>query len=183
MRLQSWDAQSRRRIASALLGKPSRYRLGTAAHSCWIPPSPVAFTLPFASDFYPTIIVLFPIIFFILLGCFSSWLVIHGLLAAGVGQGGAADPQHHHTHSGVIPRIGGVGIATGFGLTYLLCFFQLNPADNQTLMHFAVVGGAVAAFALGLIDDFRPLGAKLKLGAQILIAAAAYKCGLSIAQL
>ena len=125
--------------------------------------------------------VLFPVIFFILLGCCSSWLVIRCLLLAGVGQGGAANPQYHHTHSGVIPRIGGVGIATGFGLTYLLCFFQLNPADNQTLMHFAVVGGAVAAFALGLIDDFRPLGAKLKLGAQILIAAAAYKCGLSIA--
>ncbi len=124
---------------------------------------------------------LFPIIFFILLGCFSSWLVIHGLLAAGVGQGGAADPQHHHTHSGVIPRIGGVGIAIGFGVTYLLCFFQLNPSDNQTILHFAVVGGAVAAFVLGLIDDFRPLGAKLKLAAQILIATAAYKCGLLIA--
>jgi len=39
----------------------------------------------------------------------------------------------------------------------------------------------VAAFVLGLIDDFRPLGAKLKLAAQILIATAAYKCGLLIA--
>lgn len=123
---------------------------------------------------------LFPLLFFILLGCFASWLVIHCLLAVGFGQGGDADPQHHHTHVGVIPRIGGVGIAAGFGLTYLLCFFQLNAADNQTLMHFAVVGGAVGAFLLGFIDDFRPLGAKLKLLAQILIAVAAYKCGLSI---
>lgn len=125
---------------------------------------------------------LFPILFFILLGCFVSWLVIHCLLAVGFGQGGDADPQHHHTHTGVIPRIGGVGIAAGFGLTYLLCFFQLNADDNQTLLHFAVIGGAVGAFLLGFIDDFRPLGAKLKLLGQILIAVAAYKCGLSIDQ-
>ena len=123
---------------------------------------------------------LFPLLFFILLGCFASWLVIHLLLASGFGQGGDADPQHHHTHVGVIPRIGGVGIMAGFALTYLLCFFQLNTADNQTIMHFAVAGGAFGAFLLGFIDDFRPLGAKLKLLAQILIAVVAYKCGLSI---
>ena len=127
--------------------------------------------------------VLFPLLFFILLGCFASWLVIHCLLAVGFGQGGDADPQHHHTHVGVIPRIGGIGIVAGFGLTYLLCFFHLNSADNQTLMHFAVVGGAFAAFFLGFIDDFHPLGAKLKLLAQILIAVVAYKCGLSIDKL
>ena len=118
--------------------------------------------------------------YFILFGCFVSWFVIHGLLAAGFGQGGAVDPQHHHTHVGVIPRIGGVGIAAGFGLTYLLCFFLLNPDDNKTLLHFAVVVGAFGAFLLGFIDDFRPLGAKLKLLGQILIAVVAYNCGLSI---
>jgi len=101
-------------------------------------------------------------------------------MAFGFGQGSDADPQHHHTHTGVIPRIGGVGIAAGLGLTYLLCFFQLNAEDNRTLVHLAVVGGAVSAFMLGFIDDFRPLGAKLKLLLQILIAVAAYKCGLSI---
>ena len=122
----------------------------------------------------------FPILFFIILGCFASWLTISILLAIGFGQGGADEIQHHHTHTGVIPRIGGVGIACGFGLTYLLCFFYLNPEDNKTLMHFAVAGGAMGAFLLGFIDDFYPLGAKLKLLAQILIALAAYKCGLSI---
>lgn len=70
----------------------------------------------------------------------------------------------------------------GFGLTYLLCFFQLNVGANQAILHFAVVGGAAGAFLLGFIDDFRPLGAKLKLLAQILIAVAAYKCGLAIEQ-
>ena len=87
----------------------------------------------------------FPILFFILLGCFASWLTISILLAIGFGQGVADEIQHHHTHTGVIPRIGGVGIACGFGLTYLLCFFYLNPEDNKTLMHFAVAGGAMGA--------------------------------------
>jgi UDP-GlcNAc:undecaprenyl-phosphate GlcNAc-1-phosphate transferase len=98
----------------------------------------------------------------------------------GFGQGGDAEVQHHHTHVGVIPRIGGVGIMAGFGLTYFLCFFHLNTADNQAILHFAVVGGALGAFFLGFIDDFHPLGAKLKLLAQILIAVVAYQCGLSI---
>ena len=125
---------------------------------------------------------LFPFLFFILLGCFASWLVIHLLLASGFGQGGDGETQHHHTHTGVIPRIGGVGIVVGLGLTYLLCFFHLNGGDDQTLLHFAVVGGAAGAFLLGFIDDFRPLGAKLKLLAQILIAVIAYKCGLAVDQ-
>jgi UDP-GlcNAc:undecaprenyl-phosphate GlcNAc-1-phosphate transferase len=124
--------------------------------------------------------VLFPFLFFVLLGCFSAWLVIHCLLAVGFGQGGDADPQFHHTHTGVIPRIGGVGIAVGLGMTYLLCFLHLNADDNRTWMHFGVAGGAMAAFLLGFIDDFHPLGAKLKLLAQILIGVGAYQCGLSI---
>lgn len=123
---------------------------------------------------------LFPILFFILLGCVLSWLVISALLDCGVGQANPSNLQHHHTHSGVIPRLGGFGIAFGFGIIYLLGSLQLNPTDNQTWVHFAVGGGAIAAFVLGAIDDFRPLGAKLKLLGQILIAVLAYECGLSI---
>lgn len=126
---------------------------------------------------------LFPILFFLLLGCFASWLVVQGLLAVGFGQGGDAEPQHHHTHTGVIPRVGGVGIIAGFAVTYLLCFFLLDDTDNKTLVHYAVFGGGVAAFMLGFVDDFYPLGAKLKLLAQIIIAMVAHECGLSIDKL
>lgn len=122
---------------------------------------------------------LFPVLFFLLLGCFTAWLVIHLLLASGLGRG-AADPQHHHTHLGVIPRLGGVGLIAGLGITYLLCYFLLFPGDSRSLLHYAVFGGASGAFLLGLIDDFRPLGAKVKLLVQIGIGAAAYACGLAI---
>ena len=120
---------------------------------------------------------------FVVLGCVASWLAIYLLLASGLGQGGDGEVQHHHTHTGVIPRVGGVGIAVGFVVAYLLCFFRYNEGDNQTVMHFAVAGGAGAAFLLGFIDDFRPLGAKRKLLAQILIAVFAYMCGLEVEQI
>ncbi len=123
---------------------------------------------------------LFPSLFFLLLGCLSSWLVIHLCLMAGLGQGGDSQPQHHHTHTGVIPRIGGLGIVMGFALTYLLCFIYLDHTDNQSLIHYGIFTGAVAAFLLGFIDDFRPLGAKVKLLAQVIIAMLAHECGLSI---
>jgi len=121
-------------------------------------------------------------LFFLLLGCLASWLTIYLSLAAGLGQGGSRDLQHHHTHTGVIPRIGGLGMVVGFSLTYVLCFFYLDPSDNRSLIHFAIFAGAGAAFFLGFIDDFYPLGAKVKLIVQIIIAVAAHQCGLSIDQ-
>mgnify|MGYP005842561561 CR=1 FL=1 len=123
---------------------------------------------------------LYTALFFLLLGCLASWLVIHLLLVSGLGQGGTRDVQHHHTHTGVIPRIGGVGLIAGFGLTYVLCFIYLDSTDNRSLIHFSIFAGAGAAFLLGLIDDFFPLGAKIKLIAQVIIAVAAHQCGLSI---
>lgn len=124
-----------------------------------------------------------PILFFLLLGCFTSWLVIHYLLEKGIGQGGDLVPQHHHTHTGVIPRTGGIGLVAGFTVTYLLCFFLLDDQDNKSLIHYAVFAGGAAAFLLGFVDDMRPLGAKVKLLAQIIIAMGAHECGLSIEKL
>ena len=69
---------------------------------------------------------------------------------------------------------------TAFGLVYLLCFIFLDYRDNTSLINYAVAAGAVGAFLLGFIDDFRPLSAKTKFAAQILLAALAYYCGLSI---
>jgi UDP-GlcNAc:undecaprenyl-phosphate GlcNAc-1-phosphate transferase len=124
---------------------------------------------------------LFNILFFILLGCSVSWFTIDFLLRFKLGQSiNSTSPQHHHTHSGVIPRIGGVGIIGGFAVTYSLCFL-INDANNYfTVEHFAVLGGALGAFTLGLADDFFTLGAKPKLLLQISIALIAFYCGLSI---
>jgi UDP-GlcNAc:undecaprenyl-phosphate GlcNAc-1-phosphate transferase len=120
-------------------------------------------------------------LFFLLLGCLSSWLVIQLCLKGGMGKSPSAlIPQHHHTHEGIIPRIGGLGIIFGFALTYLLCFLMLDEGDNRSLTHYAIFAGGLASFLLGWVDDVHPLGAKLKLAGQILIACFAYACGLTI---
>lgn len=122
----------------------------------------------------------FSALFFLLLGCFASWLVIHLARGIGLGLTGSEQIQHHHTHTGVIPRIGGLGMVVGFTFTYLLCFFHLDEKDNQSLIHYSVFAGAIAAFLLGFIDDIRPLGARVKLLAQIIIALFAYHAGLEV---
>ena len=124
---------------------------------------------------------LFNILLFILLGCSVSWFITDLLLRFKIGQSiNNSLPQHHHTHSGVIPRIGGVGIISGFSAIYVVCFLLYDVSDKYAVAHFALFGGALAAFTLGLLDDFLTLGAKLKLLLQIGIAPIAYFCGLSI---
>jgi UDP-GlcNAc:undecaprenyl-phosphate GlcNAc-1-phosphate transferase len=108
-----------------------------------------------------------------------SWLAIYCFLKLNLGRSNTS-PQHHHTHTGAIPRVGGVGIAIGVLVIYLIGLLQLNAEDSKTLVHFAVFGGATASFFLGLFDDFHPLGARLKLLIQILIAVVVYKCGLAV---
>jgi UDP-GlcNAc:undecaprenyl-phosphate GlcNAc-1-phosphate transferase len=123
---------------------------------------------------------LVPALFFLLLGCFCSWLVVHLVLMAGLGRSRGGEIQHHHTHTGIIPRFGGLGIISGFSATYLLCFFLFDEMDNRSLVHYAVFAGGVGAFLLGFIDDIHPLGARIKLLAQIIIALLAHHAGLRI---
>lgn len=121
-----------------------------------------------------------PIAVYGLISGFVSWLVIYCLLKLELVRAGGVNPQHHHTNMEAIPSVGGAGIVVGFLITYLFCFFQFYIEDSETLMHLAILGGALGAFALGLIDDFYPLPAKFKFSIQILIAIIAYKCGLAI---
>lgn len=121
----------------------------------------------------------FHIAVYIFVSGITSWLVIYCLLKLKLSFNNS-NLQYHHTHSGTIPRIGGVGIILGLLVTYFLCFAWFDAEDNNSLVHFAVVSGAAGAFLLGVIDDFHPLGAKLKFLIQILIAIAVYKCGLAV---
>ncbi|MFP4157535.1 MAG: MraY family glycosyltransferase [Opitutales bacterium] len=122
-------------------------------------------------------------LFFLLLGGFISWLVIQLALLGNLGTSGSrTGPQHHHTHVGFIPRIGGLGLAAGFTCAYLLCFFYLDPQDNQTLKHYALFSGGALAFLLGFVDDLHPLGARVKLLSQVIIALLAHSAGLEISQ-
>ena len=115
-----------------------------------------------------------------IVGCLVSWLVTFYLLKFRIGRANSEKPQHHHTHTKAIPRIGGMGMVVGLLFIHLLFFIQSSYSGGTLLVHFAVMGGALASFALGIIDDFKPLGAKLKLLIQVVIAIAVYQCGLTI---
>lgn len=116
------------------------------------------------------------------LGTLASWFLIRLSLQLGLMQGVSSEPQHHHTHEGVIPRIGGVGIMAGIGLAFAVCFFLSDWQGDTLIAHMGLFVGAIGAFALGLIDDVKCLGAKLKLLIQISLAVFAYACGLQIDQ-
>lgn len=125
---------------------------------------------------------LFPVLFFLLLGCFVSWLSIYISILIGMGASRSQQIEHHHTHTGFVPRIGGLGIVVGFTTTYFLCFFLLDERDNQSLIHFSIFAGGAGAFILGFADDIHPLGAKVKLLSQIIIALFAHHAGLEVSR-
>jgi UDP-GlcNAc:undecaprenyl-phosphate GlcNAc-1-phosphate transferase len=90
------------------------------------------------------------------------------------------DRSFHHTHTTCIPRFGGIAIAAGFVVVALAAaaFFGFEPL--RRLPCWGVIAGSLAVFTLGLRDDFKPLGAKVKLLGQLLIAAAVYFSGVQI---
>lgn len=117
---------------------------------------------------------------FLLLGCATSWLTVWLASLAGVGVARCQHIQHHHTHTGLVPRIGGIGVMFGFTAAYLLCFVYFDTGDNRSLIHYSVFAGGVAAFLLGFVDDIHPLGARVKLLSQVIIALLAHHAGLEV---
>lgn len=92
------------------------------------------------------------------------------------------DRSFHHTHTTPIPRFGGVAMAAAF-VVLVLVIGALNGFTSVFRpAHLGMVIGSLAMFALGLRDDFKPLGAKFKLLAQVLVALIVYYCGVQIAQ-
>ena len=88
--------------------------------------------------------------------------------------------QLHHTHSGMIPRIGGVGIFISYLCIFLGILYWFSSDANIVQTHFAVFFGALLAFGLGLVDDIFSLNARFKLFFQIFIALLVHQLGLGI---
>ena len=86
--------------------------------------------------------------------------------------------QQHHIHTGLIPRIGGIGIFISYLCISLGTFYWFDFQVVQ--IHLAVFLGAFLAFSLGLFDDLFPINARCKLFFQILIALISHHLGLGI---
>lgn len=120
------------------------------------------------------------LLIFIFTGTVCSWCSIMYLINSKWSSAFHTQDQPHHTHTEKISRVGGVGIIIGFFISYILFFILFDSKDNQSLMHFTLFFGALACFILGLIDDLRPIDAKLKFILQILIAFFAHQSGFRI---
>ena len=86
----------------------------------------------------------------------------------------------HHTHGRPIPRVGGAALALAFVALEAFIWVVAPAERGATPGWWVLLLSSLAMFGLGLWDDLRPLGAKRKLLAQILIAALVWSCGLSI---
>ncbi len=92
-------------------------------------------------------------------------------------------PSDRKVHSQKIPRIGGVAIYLAFFLPFVSVMFystqilDLVVLDTQ-MIHLIL--GASMVFGLGIIDDVRSLGPKLKFAVQITAAIVAYEGGIKI---
>ena len=120
------------------------------------------------------------LIAFLFAGTVCSWLTILYFTESKWSNLFNSEDQPHHTHTEKISRVGGIGIIVGFFISYCLFFILFDNKDNRSLMHFSVFFGALACFCLGLVDDLRPIDAKLKFICQIAIAVFAHASGLKI---
>lgn len=91
------------------------------------------------------------------------------------------------TRSPPVPRIGGPALVLGSLAALSLVGVVFAPTGSTLLARSTSLGpimlGAVAMLALGVADDVRPLGARLKFAAQIVIAALMYFLGVRVALL
>ena len=97
-----------------------------------------------------------------------------------LGQMGFGLDQPNETrkkHAKPIPRLGGIPIVITLMLGAVVILYLDRHRPGQWVPVFT---GCGLMFALGLWDDFKALGARKKLVAQIVIASAVYGLGLSI---
>ncbi|HYO59063.1 MraY family glycosyltransferase [Archangium sp.] len=87
-------------------------------------------------------------------------------------------------HVRPIPRLGGIGILGGFFAPLCVLFLVDSGVGNYFRSHTALVwgllGGGLGIAALGLYDDLRGAGAKLKFSVQLSLALGLYVLGFRI---
>jgi UDP-GlcNAc:undecaprenyl-phosphate/decaprenyl-phosphate GlcNAc-1-phosphate transferase len=86
-------------------------------------------------------------------------------------------PAPHKFHQQTTPYLGGLAITAPFLLVLVLQLFAPGSIHDETV---AIGLGALAVCAVGLIDDWRVLGAAPRLVVQMLAAAALWTAGIRL---
>ncbi len=101
---------------------------------------------------------------FLIVPYLHAWALSHRLVDA-------VDPARK-AHTLPTPRIGGVAFVVPFiaGTALIAVFLHRELVEAAFVREwFVMVAGALAIFVVGLWDDVHPLGAKVKLAAQVVI--------------
>lgn len=106
------------------------------------------------------------------------------LIKIGIKYGFVDKVNRRKIHQGVIPRIGGIGIALGTMFPLFLLLFYKNDV-SQVLFGsmsnvYVIIFGGIAISMLGLYDDIKGTNAKIKLLFQIGLALSAWYFGFEI---
>lgn len=120
---------------------------------------------------------------------FFSSLTLAGVLTPWVGRwavrhGWLDQPSARKVHAHPTPRVGGIAVAIAFFVPLGALALYTNDisetlhADHQRLVVF--VGGGIAILALGVYDDLKGAGARLKLIVQSLVAIGLWTAGFRI---
>lgn len=96
----------------------------------------------------------------------TSMALTYGVRNLARRRGWVHEPSGHHIHKLQIPRLGGVAIYTTFMTLFLACSAGHLIPNWRSLMW--VLGPATLMFVIGLVDDFRGISARVKLGFQII---------------
>jgi len=88
--------------------------------------------------------------------------------------------SYRKAHHAAVPRLGGIPL---FLVFFSICIFAIFMRPEEAWQWGIILFCNTLLFAVGLWDDFKPLGAKVKLIAQISIAFLAYFLGLKISQI
>ena len=114
---------------------------------------------------------------FCILGFLLCWSAIPLVRKAAMYYGWTdGHKSFHHTHTVPVPRFGGIAFGIAFVLLGGAALIMGDPLRFQA--NLTIYLGSLAMLTMGLCDDFRPLGAKVKLLVQVLIAVGAYCAGL-----
>jgi UDP-GlcNAc:undecaprenyl-phosphate GlcNAc-1-phosphate transferase len=117
-------------------------------------------------------------VFFLLVGSLISLLLTPLVIwLAKSGHGIDQPDDFRKKHDRGISRLGGIPLMAAYAFALGVV---IATDSKRTEEWAAVLWCSMLIFLLGLWDDFRPLGAKIKLTGQILIALLAFSLGLTI---
>lgn len=84
----------------------------------------------------------------------------------------------HQTHTEHVPRLGGLGLAVAYLIGASAYFMARKESVDETALTLVI--GPLLMFGIGFWDDLRPLGARMKLVLQLVVATYIARHGLRI---